>query len=1053
VIRQRLLGLAATLGIMCFVAGVPLVLTAIGAVPSATTLDTIRDVLFRPDDGTLVIGMAAVVAWGAWAVLTISLLVEAIAALRGIRAPKLPGLSMPQVAAGQLIAVASLLFAGASVAAPAMAPAAAAHVAVQVEPRDTVTAPMVARFVPERAPAGRTAVAAPTPKDEAAAAAETRLHVVKRGESLWSIARDQLGDGTRYVELVDLNAEVLDGHPDFILPGLELRLPIDRDQPKDDATHTRVVDPGDTLSEIAAEQYDDATRYPEIVQASRDTLQPDGDRLTDPDLIHPGWTLTIPGPAAAPARPRAIEPESNKPAAPTPATPAPAPTPTPDAVAPPPSPPPAPEADEAGNEVADEEQVDDQGSAAPGWLLPGLTGAGTVLAGSLFLVVRAHRRTQLRSRRPGHLITPLPAGFADVDKTMHATGAPTATRLERLDTLLRTLEAAAVDTGRRPPAPRAVELHGRTVTLHFAQEESLPPPWTGSTTTWSATLPDETEDVDEIAPYPLLVTVGSDTDGHLWLANLEELQTIRVTGEDDRVLGFARHLVAELALAPWASLVSTDTLGVGAELADIDTVRHDHHTDGDTGFIDHLLRDLALTDEPDLEPDSYRVLLATDTADHRDTAARVTHCLHGHHGRPGAAVVLLGGHPGNGDVELHLTGDGRLLIPSLDLDLDPVTMTPTEAEACTAIVDLTRGAELSPIPVDEHAEDGWQALTDLAGALRPDLTEPRPVEEEAGEASLLPADTGTYVTAAATTHDDVHSLAPVVTPAARKTVEDADPRLDEDLEQWFSTDGRLPRLAVLGPPTGRAYGDPLAVAARKPFYVELLVYLALHPGGVTTQEVATAFSLKTKRVSTDITAVRAWLGENPRTGRPHLPDARYNRVAAQRRTPVYAVEDVLTDLDLFRRLRARGEARGADGIEDLVLALRLVSGQPFDDHRKGGWTWLREGDPLDHLAACAIVDVGHIVTTRALAEHDLKLARFAAETEYKAAPYDEIARLDLIDVASAEGHGELARRQLSDHVFNRSDDDLGPIDLPERTVQIVAQKCWSTSVRSPSDPG
>lgn len=77
----------------------------------------------------------------------------------------------------------------------------------------------------------------------------------------------------------------------------------------------------------------------------------------------------------------------------------------------------------------------------------------------------------------------------------------------------------------------------------------------------------------------------------------------------------------------------------------------------------------------------------------------------------------------------------------------------------------------------------------------------------------------------------MQTLAPVVIPAARQAVEDADPRLDEDLEAWFSNEGRLPRLAVLGPPTGRAYGDPLAVAAGKPFYVELLAFLALHPLG------------------------------------------------------------------------------------------------------------------------------------------------------------------------------------------------------------------------------
>src|SRR5680860_275323 len=102
-LRQRLLGLVASAGILVFVLGVPLVLTVIGAVPSSTTLSTVREVLLSPDDGTLALGMAAVVAWGAWAVMTVSLVVEVLAKLRGVRAPKLPGLAMPQVAAGQVI--------------------------------------------------------------------------------------------------------------------------------------------------------------------------------------------------------------------------------------------------------------------------------------------------------------------------------------------------------------------------------------------------------------------------------------------------------------------------------------------------------------------------------------------------------------------------------------------------------------------------------------------------------------------------------------------------------------------------------------------------------------------------------------------------------------------------------------------------------------------------------------------------------------------------------------------------------------------------------------
>ena len=64
-------------------------------------------------------------------------------------------------------------------------------------------------------------------------------------------------------------------------------------------------------------------------------------------------------------------------------------------------------------------------------------------------------------------------------------------------------------------------------------------------------------------------------------------------------------------------------------------------------------------------------------------------------------------------------------------------------------------------------------------------------------------------------------------PRLRQAVEEADPALDADLTAWFADDCHLPRLTLLGPVGARTHG--IAIAKRKPYYTELLAYLATRP--------------------------------------------------------------------------------------------------------------------------------------------------------------------------------------------------------------------------------
>ncbi|MDB5243546.1 MAG: LysM domain/BON superfamily protein, partial [Spirosoma sp.] len=622
-----------------------------------------------------------------------------------------------------------------------------------------------------------------------------------------------------------------------------------------------------------------------------------------------------------------------------------------------------------------------------------------------------------------------------IDKTAMAHGERSLDDIEGLDAALNNIAARARGT-KTPLAPLvSVSLRRGQATFHFADPVDLAAPWKGEGLLWHVELGSVEGDDDVLSPYPMLVSVGHDTTGVLWLVNLEPMGSIALTGDPEGAQDFARHVAAELALNPWSVLVQTDTFGLGEELGDLDTLRLRTH-EIDDPEIDAVVAEIrAASQRRSAVPEPWQVVITANGDLGPVIEASRAAALE----RFGVAVVSFGAASPDDAALFEFSPAGCLSVPTLDLDVDAAGLNAEEAALCAAIVDVTRVTPTTDIPTFSQAADGWRSITDQAGALRTEFTSPRP-NGAAGATSLLPADTRDYVEAAAATDADIDELAPCAMDEAAQAIDALDPSLDEDVAEWFDGTSRLPRLALLGPVRVTAHGKLVdQITKRRPYYSELLAFVALHPRGVLSRTIAQAFHIGQPRARTDIGFVREWLGKDPRTDEWHIrkqgdhPETEWHG---------YEVNDLLVDVDLFRRLRARGQARGAEGIADLVQALHLVSGKPFDQLRDQGWSWLLDGERLQDLIPCAVVDTAHIVVLDALQRGDLDLARESAETACNAAPYDEVSRLDLAKVLEAQGHAGTAEDMLRDDVFNRRDDYEPPVDLPARTKEIVAKNGW-----------
>ncbi|MGL5825270.1 MAG: LysM peptidoglycan-binding domain-containing protein [Nocardioides sp.] len=1096
-IRRRLTGLAATTVVLAIVFGLPVLLMVIGAdlIPDQGLSPTgIKEALLAPDDGSVVLAVLTVVAWVAWAVMALSVTVEAIALLRRVEAPALPGLGRPQAAARGLLVAAALLFIAAPLVAPSSAtPATAAATALASHHTTTAATTQVSALDADTAPAARPHTGGDSRSGEertGTASAGVVTHTVRPGESLWGIAEQHLGDGARYGEIVELNRNLIGDRPSFLQVGWELHLPTPPDTEQQQPTSSYTVAAGDTLSEIAHEQIGDADRYPEIFEASTGITQPGDTRLADPDVIDVGWTLTIP--TADHDNPAAQQPPPGRVGDPPPSS-VEDPTPTgqgepPDAAPAESEPTPAgqPALEEEGESAAEDtttsttvdrgdevgEGVDDSVLSAP-WVLAGLSGAGVMLSGALLIALRGRRRAGFRNRPPGRALAAPAPDLAPVEMTLNATGTTAAVTVEFTDEVLRRLAATVAGLGQVMPPVAAVELGTDRLTLHLSAPAQVPGPWVGSPdhTHWhipaSLALDEVGPDTGTAeAPYPLLVTIGTNNTGETWLLNCEELATLTITGDPSRCRDFARHLAAQVAVNPWSRRVQLDCIGVADEVVAMDE-RIVYHPTGEaaqaaTGevlaaavaMVERATRndtDVSTGRTGRIDDDVWpaRMLLVDAAAGEPADLDRLRQLVADHVGQAATSIVVITDTPTTTPVaDLLVTAAGRVVLEHAGLDLEAVGLTSEEARGCALVYAQAENPAYVPVPVDESATGGWEAYADYTGGLRCEHTLPRhtPNPSGGGVSSLLEGDDEGYLHAGAAVAEDLDAVAPKVPAHVRADVENADPTLDEDLADWFATDCPRPRLTLLGAVHARTHGK--ALAKRRPYFTELLAFLALRRRtGVTVAEVSRTFGIKEDKARDYAQIVRDWLGVNPATGTKYLPNADQAPATTTTGVNVYQIhEDLLVDYDLLRRLHLRAKARGGtEGQHDLQTALKLITGLPFDGLREGGWNWLFDGERHDEYATYAIADIAFTLTTHALAAGDLVTARSAAHTAATAAPHEEFTRLCLVKITEAEGHLHAATQMLREEVCNRTDDHDAPPELSARTKTIITIHDWLAS--------
>jgi DNA-binding SARP family transcriptional activator len=657
---------------------------------------------------------------------------------------------------------------------------------------------------------------------------------------------------------------------------------------------------------------------------------------------------------------------------------------------------PAPTAPQAppATTVAAEPQVEEASGRSWSQLVLGLT----ALTATGFLAELARRRRrQQQQRRPGQRL-PLPDGApAAAERILRS--AQTPITLDTVASSLRQMADGCRATGRPMPRVLAVLVgqHELDIIVGGPMEETganselpLAAPFTNA--------PDGESRVGEdlvlwrldpaalepasgehtvaatfgIVAYPALVTLGTVEDRML-LINLEAAGTLELTGDQHAAAAVLRTLGVELATSPLSAastLILTDQLSDLADVADPDRVAAVDDTGAERRADVRVATVRQVLDADDL----------TDLHDARSTSrapdhwAPEVHLGHDNSICPapwsGVAAVTTAGASRDSATgwTLRVNADGDAVLEPLGLHIVASRLSDDDFESLLALLDA---ATQPPDYVvhDDSDEEQLAAGTDA------------PIDQP-GEADDVETLLGQLI-----------STAPLALRSPRAAVIAALPVIpDTDDEQDVETDPDAPRLLLLG--RVDVTGATTPATARRGRSLELLAYLALHPGASATELDEALWP--GQRVTYDmrnslVSRTRTWLGTDP-DGRPYL-DHSNNSGRGYRLHP--AVRTDWHDLiGVARRCLTEVD------VDELDAALRLVRGRPFLGVDPASYAWA-EADAQTMIST--IVDIAHDTATHHMERGRLTAARSALAAGLTVEPASEELAYQAMLIAARTG--------------------------------------------------